>query len=57
MLFLLNSLLIKGEPIFFNNTRLILFELFFLSLSINDRILFKSLTLKNLFKLDGKLQL
>ena len=55
--FLLNSLSIKGEPIFFNNIRLIFIDLFFLSLSIKDKILFKSLILKKLFNVNFKLQL
>ena len=46
---------IIGYPIFFNKTKLILLELFFLSLAIKDNILFKSRILKNLFIFDGKL--
>ena len=49
--------MINGEPIFFNKTKLILSELFFLSLSIKDKILFKSFELKNLFIFDGKFEL
>ena len=42
-----------GDPIFFKRTKLILEELFFLSLTINDKILSKSLNLKNLFNDEG----
>ena len=43
-----------GDPIFFNKTKLILSELFFLSFNIKDKILFKSFALKNLLISDGK---
>ena len=52
----LNSLFIIGVPIFFNKTKFIFLDLFFLSLSINDNILLASFFLKNLFSDDGNLE-
>ena len=51
------SLLIIGTPIFLSKTKLILFDVFFLSFAIKVKILFVSFGLKNLLTDDGKLEL
>ena len=55
--FLEYSLLIIGAPIFLSKTKLILFDLFFLSFAIKLKILFTSFGLKNLLTEDGKSEL
>ena len=56
--FFLGYCLLKiGLPIFFNKTKLIFSELFFLSLIIKDKILFKSLIEKYFFIEEGRPEL